>query len=775
MALQGHLETIQEDGLIGGWCWDSDDPALKLRLDVLVDNEPVGHTLANVFRADLETAGIGDGAHAFAFLLPWSAIASKSVSTIRICDARTGHAIGGSVTFRRGALLPLEQRMVELEHSLRMLQARLAEANERAAREANLLRAMLGTIGSFFTQLADMPAEAVSIEGAFGIGALVAHARTRHEPFALALPEAPQLTICISGDGSLAETYGCLLALRQSGLDAEAEVVLLDTGLSAELALLPSLVQNLRYWRLAPGESPIAARNRIAALADREMVLFLSPAIRMTSDWLADARASFAAQPYSAVLASRVLRADGTVQSSALLPDRTGRLADFAYAEQAGFPWFDRLMPAAAAPETAVAIRGAVFQALEGFDPGSPDFAASLTDFCLRCWDAGHSVLYQPRCSLGWSATSGLGGFGGAARDPALAALLAERWEQAARPAWPRTAGQALLLDDAAAAKPADLLDRAETLQRLGYDVVFGDTGGLDHEPDGAEALRAMGVAVLRGPFTPTLAGVIETARPAFALAELSGRATATMAPETIRSLSPKTRIVLRLEQSAEQQLLAEPATPASPLRAAVETSDAVITGNADLAAEFGKTKGRGPALLSLAPKSAAERRGLFLLLDGEPAGTQSAAQWLTTLLPAILKALPKLQVHVVKNAATKLPKGIKQHAPGAADDALLANFRVALAPFKTPAAAADTIAACLAAGLPVVATAPALGDEPAAPGVLTVAGTVQAVTRALRLLDSDDAAWANLAGPLNHGLAGDGLVAAYRALLAGLGPVKPR
>ncbi|HTH99299.1 MAG TPA: hypothetical protein VL752_00005, partial [Acidisoma sp.] len=739
MALQGHLETIQEDGLIGGWCWDSDDPALQLRLDVLVDNEPVGHTLANVFRADLETAGIGDGAHAFAFLLPWSAIASKSVSTIRICDSRTGHTIGGSVTFRRGALLPLEQRMIELEHSMRMLQARLAETNERAARDANLLRSMLGTIGSFFTQLSDMPPEAVSIEGAFGIAALVAHARTQYEPFALAQPETPALTVCVSGDGSLAETYGCLLALRQSGIDAEAEIVLLDTGLSAELALLPSLVQNLRYWRAAPGESPITARNRIAGLSDRELVLFLSAAIRMTPDWLAGARASFAAQPYCAVLASRVLRADGTVQSSALLPDRTGRLADFAYAEQASFPWFDRLMPAAAAPEAAVAIRGSVFQALEGFDPGFPEFAASITDFCLRCWEAGHSVLYQPRCSLGWSATGGLGGFGAAARDPALASRLAERWEQAARPAWPRASGRALLLDDAAAAAPATILDRAETLQRLGYDVVFGDTGGLDHEPVCAEALRATGVAVLRAPFTPTLAGVIETARPAFALAELSGRAAATMAPETIRSLSPVTRIVLRLEPAAEEQLLAEPGKAASPLHAAVETSDAIVTGNSDLAAQFGKGKARGPAVLSLAPKGAEDRRGLWLLLEGEAAGADSAEQWLATLLPAIIKALPKVQIHAVKNSAAKFPKSVNQHAAAAADAALLANLRIALAPFKKPAADAGAIGACLAAGLPVVATPPALGDEAAAPGVLTVSATAQSVTRVLRQLETDD------------------------------------
>lgn len=766
MALQGHLESIQEDGLVGGWCWNAANPAERVRLEVMVDNDIVGHTLANVFRADLEAAGIGDGAHAFSFLLPWSAIASKSVCTVRVCEAGSRHPIGGALTYRRGALIPLEQRMIELERGMRVLHARLADANERAAREASLLRGMLGTIGSFFTQLSDMPPDALSVEGAFGIGALLAQTRTQHEPFALAAPEAPAVTICVTGEGSLAEAYGCLRALHRTGVDAAAEIVLLDTGLSAELALLPSLVQNLRTWRLAPGESAVSVCNRIAraTAGAREAVILLSPGVRMTEGWLPALRAAFVAYPDCAVIAPAVLRADGTVQSSGLLPDRAGRLADVAYAERADFPWLDRVIPVAAASETAVAIRGSAFQALDGLSPDFGEFTASLTDFCLRCWEAGQSVLYQPQCRLGWSETSGLGGFGAAARDLGLAAELAARWDGTPRLAWPRPIGRALLLEESGAGTESQILGRAATLQRLGYEVIFADTAGLDREPAAGSALRAMGVAVLRAPMVPSLTTAIETAHPAFALAELSGAAALTLPPETLRPLSPTTRIVLNLAGEGE-------AVP----QAAIDTSDAVLTGDAALAATLGRAKTRGPAVLSLAPRDPESRRGLWLLLEGEEAGQASAEDWLATLLPALAKALPKLQIHTMRQTGAKLPKGVKQHAAAAADAALFGQLRLALAPFKKPAADPAAIAGCLAAGLPVLATAAALGDTAPPAGVQTVAATAQAVTRALRQLVEEDDAWATLAGPLQGGLAGEPLAAAYRAMLAGLPPVKAR
>jgi hypothetical protein len=767
MALQGHLESVQEDGLITGWCWDPDDASRSVRLQVFVDNDPVGSMLADTFRADLEAAGIGDGTHAFSFLLPWSAISVKSVSTIRVCDTETGHFLGGAITFRRAALIPVEQRLLELEHGLRLLEARLSDARAHAAREASLTRSMLGAVGAFFTRLAEMPSDVIAARGSGSIGELLASVGARYESLTLAVPKSPALTICVSSDSDLDETVACLRSIHVSGLDTEAEIILLDSGVSAELALISSFVQNLRYWRLAPGTSQAEARNRVAQLGEREVIVFLSPAIRMTIEWFVEVRATFAAQPDCAAIASCVVRTDGTVQASGLLPDRTGRLGDFAYAEQADVPQLDRLMPVAATSEVALAIRGSVFTALKGFDPGYVENTASITDLCLRCWDAGYSILYQPSCRLRWPDDGGLGGFGGAANDPGVATFLADRWERSPRLAWPRAKGRALLLDHAEMAETTDIIAHSDLLQRLGYDVSFGNIAGLGTDPACGALLRAMGVVVLRAPFNPSVAATIRNASPAFAVIELTANAAAVLAPETIRSLSATSHIVLRLDRTVEVRLAADATTSdAARLQTSIQSSDGVITTSASMAKALRKAK--GPAVLSLAHMGADTRRGIWLLLDGETEAVVEAEEWLPTLLPMITKALPKTPIHTMTRPGIRFPPGIKQHAT-AAVPALLGTFRLALAPFKQHNANPDALAACLAAGLPIVVTKAALGDKNELPGTATVAANAQAITRQLRKLDSDDEAWAALAIPLVSAATKETWVTGYRRLLTAL------
>lgn len=64
MALRGNLEEVTHERL-RGWVWDTDRPREAVVLRVLADGVPIGRTVANIHRGDLEAAGIGDGRHAF--------------------------------------------------------------------------------------------------------------------------------------------------------------------------------------------------------------------------------------------------------------------------------------------------------------------------------------------------------------------------------------------------------------------------------------------------------------------------------------------------------------------------------------------------------------------------------------------------------------------------------------------------------------------------------------------------------------------------------------
>ena len=770
--LQGHLENIQEDGLITGWCWDPDQPATRAKLTVLVDNEPIGALIADSFRADLESAGIGDGAHAFAFLLPWSAVARKSVTSVHVADpANNNRPVGGSLTFRRAALLPVEQRIAELEHSTRLLQARLDEANRHADRTTALVRSTLATIGTFFTQLAETPLEALGRPGSSGIGGLLAGARVEFEPFAFTLPARPLMTICISGEGGLGEVYGCLRALKACGVDDEAEIVFIDAGFGQDTELVPLLVHNIRYWSVGEAQSLLAARNRLGSLGERDMLLFLAPAVRMRAGWLDAVKATMAAHPRCAVLGSAVLRADGTIQSSALTSDQSGRLTDFGYAELPDAPWHNRLAPVAAVPDHAILIRQPVFREVEGFDPAYVDLTAAATDLCVRCWDAGYSVLYQPGSALHWQDGPGSGAVRTGTRDTGLDALLAERWQKASRPAWPAAKGRALIIDTRAEVAGATLLQSAQALQALGYDVAFGNVAELGAEDEGYGSLRAMGVEVLKAPWYPSVVAAIKTASPVYDIIQISPTAASTLSPETIRGLSPVSRVIVAMDDAAERLLAGPGQDDATPLLNALMGADAIIapTNLTQQALTRGTQKKAGAAVAVLTPAATPARDGVWLLLDGPEDAVRDAGRWLATLVPALVKTVPGCTIHTVKRAGLRLPASVKQHAASTvADGGWLGRMRLALAPLRLPSLDPASVAICVEAGLPVIATPAALDGHPPAPGVVEVAAEAQAIGDLLRKLE-DAAEWEALAAPLLPVVTSEHWVAAYRSLAKSL------
>jgi hypothetical protein len=63
-TVSGYLD-FATCGVIYGWAWDSSHPALRLSVDLYSDGNYLTTLVANVYRADLQAAGIGDGYHGF--------------------------------------------------------------------------------------------------------------------------------------------------------------------------------------------------------------------------------------------------------------------------------------------------------------------------------------------------------------------------------------------------------------------------------------------------------------------------------------------------------------------------------------------------------------------------------------------------------------------------------------------------------------------------------------------------------------------------------------
>jgi hypothetical protein len=84
LPLRGYVDAVT-DGRISGWAQNPQYPEAPVCLDIFSDGRLIGQTLANQYRGDLETAGLGSGRHAFDFAMPAGAPA-KHIEVRRSLD-----------------------------------------------------------------------------------------------------------------------------------------------------------------------------------------------------------------------------------------------------------------------------------------------------------------------------------------------------------------------------------------------------------------------------------------------------------------------------------------------------------------------------------------------------------------------------------------------------------------------------------------------------------------------------------------------------------------
>jgi phenylpropionate dioxygenase-like ring-hydroxylating dioxygenase large terminal subunit len=69
---RGHIDSVS-DGHVRGWAYNASAPRKRVAVEIYAAGVLLGTTRADIFRADLAEAGIGDGTVAFVFVLPAAA------------------------------------------------------------------------------------------------------------------------------------------------------------------------------------------------------------------------------------------------------------------------------------------------------------------------------------------------------------------------------------------------------------------------------------------------------------------------------------------------------------------------------------------------------------------------------------------------------------------------------------------------------------------------------------------------------------------------------
>ncbi len=728
LLLAGHLDRVSRDGWVSGWCWYPERPTEHVELTVLVDDLPVGTVRADAHRPDLQQAGIGDGTHGFSFALPYAALAERGTLTVAVQESRSGRNLSDPITMRLGRLAAAEERIQDLERSIRLLRGQLDEVRRRAEahNEDRAARSLFGTVAAFFHDLAQGDG-APTLAGA-SLAATLAEVTARWSPLVLAVPERPIATLCLAATAPLDAVRDCLGALHAAGLDRQADIVVLDDGgQGAGMALLPAIVRNLRYVFQHDGAGLVAGRGEVAAAACTDLVAFLSPACRPAADWLEQLAATLADAPEAALVGGRLLREDGLLQHAGLLAAEAGGLHDPARLAAPDVPEFRFRRKVDAVSGHGFAMRRAALVEAGGFSPLFRRFGHAVADLCARLPGA---VVYQPAALARFI---DLGPADDAAPpDMALPDEETLRLAERLHAGWPAPVGfvgHALVIDDH---PPRPLHDagsiatweQMRILRRLGWRVTFAPLHAAELPPATVDELGREGIELAVPPHFASVTDYLTAAGAALDLVHIYRYGNAAMLLERVRALAPRARVVfatadlhhLRERRSAEMQGQNAPAaTREAELRCMHAADATIITSDYEHALLRADVDAERLVLLRWIARTmpptqgfAARRDICFVGNFRHPPNLDGIDWFIREVLPLVRARLPGVRLKLAggdMSQAVRELEGEAVEVVGWVRDlaALFGEVRLSVAPLRYGAGFKGKVATSLAHGLPVV------------------------------------------------------------------------
>ncbi|MBV9538564.1 MAG: glycosyltransferase [Acidisphaera sp.] len=759
LLLHGNIDHVTNDGWVSGWCWYPADPSRHPELVVTANGVEAGRADAADMRVDLARAGIGDGSHGFTFALPWEILSRGGEISVAVRDAATGQQVGSDAVVRVGAQVETEDRVAALERHVAMLRGELETfLRERQERDENrAARDLFRTVAAFFAELAE--ASTPQLAGIGLRGALAAFA-DNHPPIVLAVPVHPVATVLIGGDAVPSAIYRCIAALHAAGTDAVADVVVVDDGgHGGEAALLPTVVRNLRYYRVPHGRALLAGYGEAIRDARGAVVVCMSAHVRPEPGCIIALARTFDDEPEAVVVGAQIARVDGTAEyvGDALSPDLRRHFEG--RDEPADRPEWGYMRSVETVDSRLFAIRSGV-----GWAENYRTLDAAAIELCLAARARGGAVLYQPAARAVLSTDA-------AAQDAAdvedLEALRM-RW-QVTLPG-PRDVGHALVVDTTLPTPDRDagsvlVVAVMQILRRLGWRVTFCPADGSFDNAEAAAALERRGIGLARPPRYGSITAFLSAYGDQIGLLLACRHMHAAMLMERARELLPRARVVfmpidLHYLREGREAALAGRAAPPLTREAEldlVRQADATLVHSdyeQKLLSEHTDPERvhllRWVAHPVLDPAPFERRRGLCFVGGFQHAPNVDAVLWFVSeVMPLLREANPALTLHVI---GADPPATVQDLA---SDNVVvhgwvehLAEFlgatRLTVAPLRFGAGFKGKIATSMERGVPVVATALALEGTGLRDGDgVTLADTPQNMARAILQLHDEPGVWA--------------------------------
>lgn len=394
---------------IRGWAWDPDHPNDPVAIELLDGDTVVLKVLADLYRVDLDTNGIGNGRHGFVIASP-AAIFQHSRHFVRVRRALDGLDLTNSgqwltrdsAGFDSVAVVHLDQQIFGAVDTARsaddlnqpiaavlsglnaLVNARMALAQDKGAAARITLR--------------DLPYEATITDWMHDLLAKLQH---DHSPLHFAPTDAPRVSIVIPVHNKFSTTYNCLKSIDRHPARETFEIIIVDDG-STDETLLASLVVSgsCRIIRNAANLGFVRSSNAGAAGARGEFLFFLNNDTLMRDGWLDELVATFEKLPNIGIVGAKLLFEDGTLQEAGGIIWRLGDGWNWGRGKSPEDPAFSYLRDADWVSGAALMIPAELFRSLGGFDELYVPAYYEDTDLAFRVRARGLRVVVQPASEI---------------------------------------------------------------------------------------------------------------------------------------------------------------------------------------------------------------------------------------------------------------------------------------------------------------------------------------------------------------------------------------
>lgn len=213
----------------------------------------------------------------------------------------------------------------------------------------------------------------------------------------LRLPEAgvPKVTILLVLFNQAGLTFQCLKALAQD-FSVPFETIIVDNASSDESGQLLDCIDGARIVRNADNKGFLLACNQGAQLAKGEYLLFLNNDAVVLPETLTAAVSRLDGTPDAGAVGGKILLWEGLLQEAGSIVWQDGGCLGYGRGEDPNDSIYSHVRDVDYCSGAFLLTRTELFRSMGGFDIDYAPAYYEESDYCVRLWEAGWRIVYDP-------------------------------------------------------------------------------------------------------------------------------------------------------------------------------------------------------------------------------------------------------------------------------------------------------------------------------------------------------------------------------------------